>query len=362
MDSLVIEVGTTGVVRALHSDKFDLGFLGPKSIERQTEIRFNEDVQKWDIHYLITGGYGDTVNAPSLNNFEGYEEARKFEVLWVNACRLHQITPEDHLGLAYAAFLRFGPQGEDECFTLSNGECIADHCIHTRRAATQEGFTLIEVAIVLAILSALLMGMVLPLSARNTLEGIHASRALLTESVDAIKGFAASSGRIPCPATGPLRPEEPLTAPEEGKPFMGGPCAIQSGYLPGVTLGVLSTDSWGRPIRYAVATKESIRTSPECPTDVIYPDSAATTPGGLAKVTMGCLVTDLHACSNGGATYILAGGETCPLKDGMHTEISDNLMVAIWSEGPSTTTDKDDIVIWPALPAIHVMLAAGGYL
>ena len=131
MNELVIEIGCTGKVQALHSDKFDLGFLGPKSIERQTEIRFNDELQKWDIHYLIPGGYGDAVNVPAMNNFEGYEDAREFEVRWVNACRLHSIPPECVIGLAYAAFLRFGPQGEDKGFTLPNGDCIADHCIHT---------------------------------------------------------------------------------------------------------------------------------------------------------------------------------------------------------------------------------------
>ncbi len=131
MHELVIEVGSTGRVAALHTDKFDLGFLGPKSIERQTEIRFNEETQKWDIHYLIPGGYGDAVNTPALNDFAGYEDAREFEVRWVNACRLHQIDPAMHLGLGYASFLRLGPQGEGKCFTLPDGSCIADHCMHT---------------------------------------------------------------------------------------------------------------------------------------------------------------------------------------------------------------------------------------
>lgn len=128
MDTLVIEVGATGKVSSLHTDKFDLGFLGPKSIHRQTEIAFNEHTQKWDIHYLVAGNLEFRTKA--LDGFDGYEEAREFEVRWVNACRLHQITPTDYLGVAYAKFLRFGPQGEDKCFTLPDGSCIADDCMH----------------------------------------------------------------------------------------------------------------------------------------------------------------------------------------------------------------------------------------
>ena len=129
MDTLVIEVGATGKVSSLHTDKFDLGFLGDKKIRRQTEILFREGPQTWSI-CLVTED-GEVLNSSeTFDGFSGYEEAREFEVRWINNCRLHQIPPESYLGLVYARFLRFGPQGEDKCFTLPDGSCIADDCMH----------------------------------------------------------------------------------------------------------------------------------------------------------------------------------------------------------------------------------------
>lgn len=128
MDTLVIEVGETGKVSSLHTDKFDLGFLGGKKIRRQTEIVFCEETQLWDIVLIADDGMHH--GHECLDGFGGYEEARGFEVRWINACRLHQILNDTHLAIAYAAFLRHGPQGEDKCFTLPDGSCIADDCMH----------------------------------------------------------------------------------------------------------------------------------------------------------------------------------------------------------------------------------------
>lgn len=129
MHELVIEVGATGRVAAMHTDKFDLGFLGDKKIRRQTEIVFCEESQLWDIVYIADDGMHH--GHACLDGFGGYEEAREFEVRWINACRLHQILSNIKLAIPYAAFLRFGPQSEDKCFTLPDGDCIADHCMHT---------------------------------------------------------------------------------------------------------------------------------------------------------------------------------------------------------------------------------------
>lgn len=128
MAELVLEITPDGRARAMHSDKFDLGFLGDKSIRRQTEILFNEKAQCWDIVYLDESG--DKYEDEALQGFAGYEEARQFEVDWINRCRLYQLDPKHYLGVAYARYLRVGDQ--HECFTLPNGDCIADQCIHVQ--------------------------------------------------------------------------------------------------------------------------------------------------------------------------------------------------------------------------------------
>lgn len=126
MQELVIEIGGTGKVSAMHSDKFDLGFLGDKKIRRQTEILFCEDTQLWDIVYIAEDGTHE--GSEYLDGFKGYEEAREFEVHWINQCRLNQILSDTHLSLAYAGYLRFADKRG--CFTLPDGSCIGEECMH----------------------------------------------------------------------------------------------------------------------------------------------------------------------------------------------------------------------------------------
>ncbi len=50
----VIDFLPNGHVEAMHNDAFTLAFLGRQNIERATEIKFNEESQKWDIHLPCT--------------------------------------------------------------------------------------------------------------------------------------------------------------------------------------------------------------------------------------------------------------------------------------------------------------------
>lgn len=106
MDSLVIEIGATGHVAAMHMDEFDLGFLGDKNVYRQTDIKFNTASQLWDIVYLGTDGVN--TGSLSLSSFSIYEKARDFEVLWLNECRLLGQYPAGREGLETADTLREG--------------------------------------------------------------------------------------------------------------------------------------------------------------------------------------------------------------------------------------------------------------
>jgi hypothetical protein len=83
----VINFSPEGVVTSLHQDAFPLGFLGPQKIARATDIRFNEEFQEWDI-YVIPGQGGEEWTVPALKGFAGYDEARRFEVSWINRCML----------------------------------------------------------------------------------------------------------------------------------------------------------------------------------------------------------------------------------------------------------------------------------
>lgn len=81
----------------------------------------------------------------------------------------------------------------------------------------QHGFTLIEMAIVLLILAALLSYTFMPLRAQLETANIKEARGKLAEIEQAIYGFAIANGRMPCP-----------TEPGEGAvPAAGSTCCLR---------------------------------------------------------------------------------------------------------------------------------------
>lgn len=125
------------------------------------------------------------------------------------------------------------------------------------------GFTITEMAVVLLIVALLIGGMILPLSAQDEIRRINETQATLKSSIEALLGFSAANGRLPCPATASSNGIE--------APSGGGTCTLLDasdtapvGYLPGATLGLAPLDSagrvldaWGNPIRYAVSNVDS---------------------------------------------------------------------------------------------------------
>ena len=130
----------------------------------------------------------------------------------------------------------------------------------TRKA---RGFTITEMAVVLVIVALLIGGMILPLSAQDDVRRINETQATLKISIEALSGFAAINGRLPCPAT--------ATSNGIEAPSGGGSCTLFNasdvvpvGFLPGATLGLAPLDSsgrvldaWGNPIRYGVTNGNS---------------------------------------------------------------------------------------------------------
>ncbi len=62
------------------------------------------------------------------------------------------------------------------------------------------GFSLIELAIVLFIVSLLIGGLLMPLSAQNEIRGRQETDKALANIREALIGFAVVNGRLPCPA------------------------------------------------------------------------------------------------------------------------------------------------------------------
>jgi len=159
------------------------------------------------------------------------------------------------------------------------------------------GFTLIELAIVLVIITILIGGLAMPLSAQIQARRIAETRKTLDEAREAIIGYAMSNttsscectyttigldnslAPTPCPnslcptvltttdtAILTLEPRHHLPCPDkldDGNPAttddgdgiedrVGTDCAQPAGYLPWVTLGAAAQDAWGNRLSYAV--------------------------------------------------------------------------------------------------------------
>lgn len=118
----------------------------------------------------------------------------------------------------------------------------------------QSGFTLLEMAITLAIAGILLSGLIMTLGAQQDASREAATRRYLAQAKEALYGFAMSTGRLPCPAN-PAIASGAVGAGIERPPVAngctGGAAGLR-GVLPWATLGLAETDAYGARITYRV--------------------------------------------------------------------------------------------------------------
>jgi len=146
----------------------------------------------------------------------------------------------------------------------------------TRFLSRSSGFTLVELAMVLFIVSLLIGGLLMPLSAQNEVRGRQETDRALATIREALIGFAAINGRLPCPADRTIA-SGVANAGVEATTVAGGPCACTAaasgianvggaicdddapggvtGVLPWATLGLSEGDAWGNRYTYRVSTR-----------------------------------------------------------------------------------------------------------
>lgn len=111
----------------------------------------------------------------------------------------------------------------------------------TESSLTEQGFSLVEMAVVLVVVGLILGAIVVPLSAQMDQRHHTETRQRMNEIKEALIGFVILNGRFPCPSveTDPAKEAFGVEAASCKSSLTG------EGYLPWKTLGVYDTDAWG---------------------------------------------------------------------------------------------------------------------
>jgi prepilin-type N-terminal cleavage/methylation domain-containing protein len=256
------------------------------------------------------------------------------------------------------------------------------------------GFSLIEIAIVLVIISVLLTIVVVPLSTQVEQRRRADTEKQLELIKEAIIGFALANGRFPCASRAADNGVESVIS------AVAGTCNAYVGLVPAVTLGLSPIDSSGfavdaweitpNRIRYAVADL-SISGPPYPPSCSNSVQHVLTKTDGIRLATMGCL-GDTNALLNllticsvkptgapGAASactsplstkapfVLLSLGKNAPAggtgADEAHNVDPDSYFVSHTpTDVASTSGEFDDIVAWPSLNTIFGRMVQAGKL
>jgi type II secretory pathway pseudopilin PulG len=207
------------------------------------------------------------------------------------------------------------------------------HCARTRAVG---GFSIIEIAISLAVLAVLATGILVPLVSQLQQRNVSLTEKTLNDIKDALVGFAAVNGRLPCPATTSAATPgaEAFDTTAAGGPA-NGKCESFWGYVPARTLGItpvdkygFAIDAWNNRIRYAVSSDTvGITARPFTTIDGIR---SATLPE-VAKVTSLLNVCDSGVGVNAGVSCT-TGTNVTP------RTLTSNAVAVIWSIGANGAT------------------------
>ena len=252
--------------------------------------------------------------------------------------------------------------------------CCQPNAMQTRVHGA--GFTLIEIAVGLLVLSLLLASLLSPIAAQIEQRKISETQNALNQISEALIGFAMSKGYLPCPDKtigGPAAPND--TGRNDGAEDLnpaGTACTATNneGNLPWATLGIPATDAWGNFYRYRVdnnfAGHVKFTLAAAGALIVKCPDPAC--PSGTTYATSAPAVVMSHGKNGWGAMngstktqipYTDAGADE--LQNITHT-IANTFYLRISTTGGSaaaaTVTQFDDIVVWLSTPILMSRMVA----
>jgi prepilin-type N-terminal cleavage/methylation domain-containing protein len=198
------------------------------------------------------------------------------------------------------------------------------------RLRKNRGFTLIEIAIVLIIVTILLGYTVAMVPVQQELKQYRKANAEMDRILDALYAFAQVNGRLPCPDD--IFAPDGLENPSGGAPG----CTRWYGYIPTKTLGLDGKldnnfsllDPWGSPYRYQVTSDDTAANGG----DFVITDDIKNV--GITNVS-----PDLSVCITNGP--VNAAQTACP--GGAVATVASNIPVVIISLGKDRGLVNSDI-------------------
>lgn len=222
-----------------------------------------------------------------------------------------------------------------------------------RRA--QHGFSLIELAVVVLVITLFLGSILVPLTTQVEQRKTSDTGKALDEIREALIGFAIINGRLPCPDTD----SDPSAA---GYGLEEATCSadpVTEGYLPWKTLGVAEMDAWG--IRRTVAASPRIgdwRYRVDRNFAAVF--TLTTAFGADALTVRNSTGTALTSSTERPIAIIFSAGANTTA-DGQNALTSFEATSGIYqADVPSATFD--DIVIWISRPVLFNRMVTAGKL
>lgn len=215
---------------------------------------------------------------------------------------------------------------------------------------TSTGFSLIEIAVVLLILTVLLSGIAIPLSAQVEVRRLQETKALTDEARVAVLGFVGANGRFPCPASATSNGLESFCTAATGACAetttyqSHGRCShFYNGFLPAVALGLAPVDAtgrirdaWGSPqnvLRYAVRDLDLTVANAGLDLDNVF-----TIVDGIKTATMSKVLRTLSGTSERNLISVCIDATVATSDCGVTSNALANVPAIVFSLGPNAAT------------------------
>ena len=212
---------------------------------------------------------------------------------------------------------------------------------NSRRVRAVAGFSLVELAIVIGLITLLLGSVLVPLQSQVESRKLSDTEKILDNAREALLGYAAANGYFPCPAdfaggssgaeaTGYNHATGSCPATVTG----GGTAGVYIGYLPAVTLGFTPIDSSGYAVDAWGGTTGRIRYAVSSTTVNAITLPFTRTTGMKSAIMSNILSATLLSVCN--AAPSPASATAC--NPAASTSLTSNAIVVIWSLGANAGT------------------------